>query len=279
MRSNQSKRDRFYVSVMVVIFSIAMFGGVRFLFKLNDIATSSEIQKQTQNTDVMIRKLEKMAKQNPKIKQVIEHYSSYPKEVIKLLIKNPESIDFVLKYLDENKEIYDTLHVKLNTVPTLYQWDVRYGYAQYGDGYLGFTGCAPTVVSMAAMYLLQDTSLTPPAVAKIAEENGYYVEGQGTAWSFILDLPMYMNVYTSEISLDEQSIRNVLMDGGLVICSVKPGDFTSTGHFILIVGVAPDGSFIIRDPNSVKNTNKKWDYKRLQTQINGLWSIHSALAE
>ena len=60
--------------------------------------------------------------------------------------------------------------------------------------------------------------------------------------------------------------------GGLVALVLGPGDFTDSGHFILIVG-RTDAGYIIRDPNCPQNTAQTWTYSRLQPQIHDLWSL------
>lgn len=51
---------------------------------------------------------------------------------------------------------------------------------------------------------------------------------------------------------------------------MRPGDFTTTGHFIVLTG-AEDGRIRVNDPNSRKRSEKLWDYDRLEYQINNLW--------
>ena len=53
---------------------------------------------------------------------------------------------------------------------------------------------------------------------------------------------------------------------------MRPGDFTTTGHFILLVGTE-DGKIQVRDPNSTKRSEQLWDYETLEYQINNLWAV------
>ena len=52
---------------------------------------------------------------------------------------------------------------------------------------------------------------------------------------------------------------------------MRPGDFTTTGHFIVLAGVE-DGKIRVNDPNSVKRSEELWDYETLEYQINNLWA-------
>lgn len=67
-------------------------------------------------------------------------------------------------------------------------------------------------------------------------------------------------------------MMNELEEGHPIVCSMRKGDFTTTGHFILLVGVQ-DGKFIVHDPNSKERSKKLWDYETLEYQIRNLWSF------
>ena len=73
-----------------------------------------------------------------------------------------------------------------------------------------------------------------------------------------------------EMGLSESEVFSKLEAGHPIICSMRPGDFTTTGHFIVLTGVK-DGKIRVNDPNSRKRSEKLWDYERLEYQINNLW--------
>jgi hypothetical protein len=50
-----------------------------------------------------------------------------------------------------------------------------------------------------------------------------------------------------------------------------PGDFTYTGHFIVLTGVDANGDIIVNDPNSRKNSEKHWSLETLIPQIRSIW--------
>ena len=51
-----------------------------------------------------------------------------------------------------------------------------------------------------------------------------------------------------------------------------PGDFTATGHFLVLTGWE-DGKFRINDPNSRENSERLWAYEEIQDQIRNLWAF------
>ena len=50
-----------------------------------------------------------------------------------------------------------------------------------------------------------------------------------------------------------------------------PGDFTTTGHFIVMTGLTDNNKIMINDPNSKKNSKKLWEYDDIYEQIRNLW--------
>lgn len=82
----------------------------------------------------------------------------------------------------------------------------------------------------------------------------------------------HFGVDGEEISLSESEIFSELESGSPIICSMRPGDFTTTGHFIVLTGT--DGEKIrVNDPNSKARSAQLWDYETLEYQINNLWAF------
>ena len=157
-------------------------------------------------------------------------------------------------------------------IPLLFQWDERWGYAQYGDNMIAINGCGPTVIAMVAAGLTGDNSITPYKVAQYAEEQGYYAGESGTSWELMTQGAVHFGVQGQELGLSESVILSELESGHPVICSMRPGDFTTTGHFIVLTGVE-DGKIRVNDPNSRKRSETLWDYDTLEYQINNLWAF------
>ena len=82
----------------------------------------------------------------------------------------------------------------------------------------------------------------------------------------------FFGVQGRELALDENRIFETLEQGQPIICSVRPGDFTKGGHFLVLVGVE-DGKIRVNDPNSRIRSEKLWDYETLAPQIKSLWAF------
>ena len=65
-------------------------------------------------------------------------------------------------------------------------------------------------------------------------------------------------------------MKNELDEGKVIICSMRQGDFTSAGHFVMIYGYREEG-FFINDANCIYRSSRTWTYEELKNQIRMLW--------
>ena len=218
-----------------------------------------------------------MALTDPKVREVVAHKDQYPEELIELLENNAETADFVLGY-PEKKDTApaETIgDVTQGEIPLLPQWDERWGYAYYADDMIAVNGCGPTAIAMVAAGLTGDNTVTPYKVAQFSAGNGYYAGDSGTSWSLMTEGAQQFGIYGEEMGLSEDEVFSALENGHPIICSMRPGDFTTTGHFIVLTGIE-DGKIQVNDPNSRVRSEKLWDYSRLEYQINNLW-VYTAM--
>ena len=199
-------------------------------------------------------------------------YGRYPVDLIELLDINPETEDFVLNYpLWQEKEI-DLSGYSRDTVPLFLQWDPMWGYEAYGSGCIGQTGCGPTCLAMAGYYLTGEERFNPKAVAEFSEENGYYASGYGSSWTLISEGAGKLGLTAKELPLVKGKMVDAVENGNPVILALGKGDFTSSGHYIVLTGWE-DGAFRVNDPNSRIRSEKLWTYEELEHQIRNIWAI------
>lgn len=200
-------------------------------------------------------------------------YSAYPESLIELLERNPETESFVLNYPFRDELTPEPFEYDLSQgVPLMMQWDPRWGYLKYGSDLVAVTGCGPVCLAMAGYYVTGDEALSPDKMVAFAAENGYYSPGNGSSWTLISEGGVKLGLDVTEIPLVKKRITDNLEVGNPIICAMGPGDFTTSGHYIVLVGLE-DGKFRINDPNSYENSQKLWSYEEIEDQIRNLWVI------
>lgn len=208
--------------------------------------------------------------------KVFENREQYPAYLLEALELNPELLEFVKGFPESGQTAgggisRDEMQQKY---PLFLQWDERWGYVPYGDNVIGLSGCAPTCLSMVVYSLTRNETATPDMFAEYSTKQGYYVEGTGTSWELLTDIPPKYKVKAKTLGLDETAMKNHLDRGHLLICSMGPGDFTMTGHFIVLYGYGTDG-FRVNDPYSRIRSSQSWDYETLKGQIKNIWVYSS----
>lgn len=204
-------------------------------------------------------------------------FADYPESLIQLLERNPETEVFVLEYPLYKETEYDLAEYEgLTTVPLFMQWDQRWGYENYGSDMIAITGCGPTCLAMVGYYLTGDESFNPEDVAAFAEKNGYYAKGYGSSWTLISEGGVKLGLDVTEIPLVEKRMTDNLEAGNPIILAMGPGDFTTSGHYIVLTGMK-DGMFTVNDPNSRENSEKLWSYEQLEGQIRNIWAIRAGV--
>ncbi len=276
-RRLRRKIKRICRMIMMLILLIAAVCLAVFVLKKTNVLpghNNYKMEKPIQRTEAEVRKkLEEMAKKDKGYKDIVEHYDDYPETYLAALANNPEMLDYVKGYPDSQgvSDAKLTKAEKKEDYPLFIQWDKRWGYASYGASSIGISGCGPTCLSMVIYALKENELATPDKVARYSEEQGYYIEGTGTSWELMTEGAAAFGVTGTELSLDENSMKQALDAGHPIICAMRAGDFTAAGHFIVIHGYDKKG-FLINDPNSRTRSDKHWTFDDLKGQIKNLWS-------
>ncbi len=205
--------------------------------------------------------------------------ADYPQKMLELLARNEEAKDYVLNYpLEYGKEheIDISGYEDYEGVPLFIQWDKQWGYKDYIGNVAGLSACGPTCLSMVTYYFTRDPEMTPAYMMDFAEKNGYGVTGSGTQWSLFGEgakkLGLDVKELTSEQLASEEKLAKVLESGRLIVVNVRPGIFTTVGHYMVIAGYE-DGKFRINDPNSPANSQKLWAFEEFDQDVKMMWSF------
>ena len=276
---NKSQNTIFSETVSNGSITEPVSGKEELLYEVKYEAFFEEYKPEQLSESEAYRRLKKMAEEYPEFEDIYEDCKSYPVKLLVALCNNPELHDYVKGYLAYQSgdtsvtgKAELTKAEKEQKYPLFLQWDKRWGYEAYGDFNLALSGCGPTTLAMAAVALTNDPTVTPDVVAEYSMEKGFYVAGTGTAWSLMTDGCEYFGLKAEEIALDEFVMKNQLDAGKVLICSMRQGDFTSAGHFVMIYGYNAEG-FIVNDANCIYRSDKIWSYSELKNQIRILWAF------
>lgn len=188
------------------------------------------------------------------------------------LIAAPVAIGAVARLADSFAVSTPSTDWHQGELPYLYQRDRTWADESYAGGTIADNGCGPTCLAMAAIALTGRTDLSPRDVAAFSEQHGFTADGM-TSWSLMSDGAAMLGLRSRELPANASAIAEALAAGHPIICSMGPGDFTTTGHFIVLAGIADDGSLEIRDPNSPLRSMATWDIQRVLDQCKNLWEL------
>lgn len=275
---------RITVIFSVIIFSVTVIkNGVKALTRGNEnpglVATLNEIvnilsSNEDSENDSIYSSLKDLADDDSDFSYIYERREKYPPELLNSLNHNTELLGFVKGYFEADKETTEGLtQEELESEnPLFIQWDKRWGYTNYGDTLMAVNGCGPTCLSMAVVSLTGDKTATPYNVAQFSYENGYYIEGNGTAWKLFSEGAESYGLSVNELSLDKYNIENSLDNGDILVLAVGPGSFTSSGHYIVVYNYNENG-FMVNDPNSYKRSEMYWSFEEIRDEINNIWAL------
>lgn len=197
-----------------------------------------------------------------------------PDSLLELKEKYPETADFVdsyAEYQDTELDMDISDEIVEGEIPLFIQWDKRWGYCMYGNDFFGVNGCGPTCLAMVVCGLTNDSEYNPYDIAMFSMSNDYYISGQGTSWNLMTEGARNLGLTVESGNITQWYIEHNLSSQSPMICSMEPGDFTYTGHFIVLTGIDEDGKIIVNDPNSYINSKKHWEISDLLPQIKSIW--------
>lgn len=209
------------------------------------------------------------------MKSISDNAAVYPEKILRYLAVNPEMTEFVLNYPAKISVTFDgnfEVTVSEKKVPLFLQYDEQWGYADYGNEIIATDGSAPTCLSMAYTFLLQDGTKNPIKVADYAVSKGYLSEEGVTSEKLMTDGATDFGMTSEELPLEKKKMQKALEEGKLIICKMKDGDFTKDEQYILMYK-CKDGLFYLNDPSSAARSDVPWAYDRLSNQIDKMWVL------
>lgn len=174
----------------------------------------------------------------------------------------------------------------VNPQPVLYyQTDPKWKtipYAVKGESStIGGSGCGPTSMAM-VLATWADPSVNPKTECMWALSHGYKAKGQGTYYGYFVpaakryNLTCYQlnsaSIYGNPGSTHHTTAKNAVDNGDFVIACMGRGNWTRSGHYILLWGV--DGDIVyINDPASTNISRTRGSLSLFRQQVKYYWVI------
>ena len=201
--------------------------------------------------------------------------SDYPSEIVDMLKINEETKDFVLRYPLEivsfKPDIIDFSEYKECTAPPrLIQWDKRWGYMTYDKSIMGLSGSAPTALSMAALYVTHDMTLTPVHTAELA----IGTSAEHKPEKLLAEGARAMGMTVTEIPKNDSRLRQAVSEEGTAVVCLTDGKVLS--QVIVIRGLDENHNFLINDTLFNKRSEQAYTFKDIGSHIKRIWQYSAS---
>lgn len=179
----------------------------------------------------------------------------------------------------------------MNQPVSYLQTDPRWGSLDYSapgeKTTIAASGCGPTAMAM-VLATWADPSVTPKTECAWALAHGYKAPHQGTYYGYFepagaryglqVTRLNYISLYGNNRSAYHDLVKDTLDQGDLVIACMGPGNWTSSGHYVLVYGIQGD-TIYINDPASTKAARTRGSWALFRQQVKYYWIIARARPE
>jgi len=174
----------------------------------------------------------------------------------------------------------------MNKQPVSYlQTDTRWknvAYAVKGESAtIGGSGCGPTALAM-VLATWADPKVTPATECKWALAHGYKALNHGTYYGYFVPAAKRYGLSCTQLNsvsifgnagsgLHAQVLQ-YLAQGDLIIACMGPGNWTKSGHFVLLWDVQGDIAYV-NDPASTLDRRTRGSWAMFRQQVKFYWRI------
>ena len=165
------------------------------------------------------------------------------------------------------------------------QTDPRWGWLDYSakgeKTTIRASGCGPTAMAM-VLATWADPSVDPRTECAWALKNGYKAPHQGTYYGYFepagarygleVDRLNWTNIYGRATSPHHETVKEAIERGDLVIACMGKGNWTSSGHYVLVWDIRGE-TIYINDPASTKAHRLRGDYALFKKQVKYYWVV------
>lgn len=207
--------------------------------------------------------------------KIAENADQYDDErLLTLALEEPSAISFVAAYptSDKSSRPYDDV-IKRGEVPSLYDWDERWGAVTYGNGPLAVTGSGPTTLAMAYMGLTGKNDFSPTEIAQQASKSNYADGDSGSKGELFSKFGTSIGLTTEESSPSSETLLYSLGENTVIAVELKADTLTDEAHWALVVNMNEDGSVTVFDPTSTMVSSRPWDISTIANSSTTFFSI------
>ena len=161
------------------------------------------------------------------------------------------------------------------------KWDACDYSAKGEQTTIGASGCGPTAMAM-VLATWADPSVTPKTECAWALAHGFKAPHQGTYYGYFEEAGRryglntyrlnYTNLYGNATSAYHAQARDALDRGALVIACMGKGNWTRSGHYVLVWKIVGNVVYI-NDPASTKPVRTRGAYSLFKQQVKYYWVI------
>ena len=178
------------------------------------------------------------------------------------------------------------------TRPVSYlQTDPKWGSLDYSvpgeKTTIAASGCGPTAMAM-VLATWADPSVTPKTECAWALAHGYKAPRQGTYYGYFepagaryglrVTRLNYTSLYGKSTSAYHAQVKDALDRGELVIACMGKGNWTSSGHYVLVWDIQ-GGTIYINDPASTLARRTRGSYALFKQQVKYYWTIEKPVSK
>lgn len=148
---------------------------------------------------------------------------------------------------------------------------------------IGKSGCGPTSMAM-VLATWVDPLVNPKTECAWALAHGHKAPHQGTYYGYFekageryglkVTRLNYSSLYKNSNSSLHARAKQEIEKGNLVIACMGPGNWTSSGHYVLVWNIIGDVIYI-NDPASTKTVRTKGSYSLFKKQVKYYWVIEN----
>lgn len=136
----------------------------------------------------------------------------------------------------------------------------------YGTDTLRDYSCGPTTMAM-VISTLSNAYVTPVEMCEWSVDHGFWRPGGGTYTAFMRAAPKAFGLSCEEKYWSYDVIKEEIENGKLILFTVGRGAFTNGSHYLMLRGIAEDGSLLLCDSYSRAFSEKSWSFLEITQQL------------